>query len=122
MRKLGISLFSIMILFSMPLAFSEDKTVELEETFSMTTGEKNKAPAEEKTVELTEELSMKSEDTEPEQEDIMNLAPHKQIKQGVAPTEIQCKESMELVFKISGEPACVKSSSVEKLTQRGWIQ
>ena len=52
----------------------------------------------------------------------MDLAPLKQIKQGVAPNEIQCKESMELVFKISGEPACVKSSSVEKLTERGWIQ
>lgn len=111
-----------MILFSMPFAFSEEITVELEEKMSMSTGEKKSPPAEEKTVDLTEDLSMDTGESKPEQEEKMDLAPLKQIKQGVAPNEIQCKESMELVFKISGEPACVKSSSVEKLEQRGWIQ
>ena len=109
-------------MFSMPLAFSEEISVELEEKMSMSTSEKKKAPAEEKTVDLTEELSMESRDSEPEQEEKIGLVPLKQIKQAVAPLEIQCKESMELVFKISGESAYVKSSSVEKLTQRGWIQ
>lgn len=121
MRKFTISLFSIMILFSIPLAFSEEITVELDENLAMSSGDEKKAPTEEKTVEFTEELSMKSDDSEPKQEEKMDLAPLKQIKQ-VDPSEIQCKESMELVFKISGESACVKSSSVEKLTQRGWIQ
>jgi hypothetical protein len=29
---------------------------------------------------------------------------------------------MHLVFKKSGNPACVKPSSVEKLLERGWIE
>lgn len=45
---------------------------------------------------------MESKDSKPEQEEKIDLAPLKQIKQGVAASEIQCKESMELVFKISG--------------------
>ena len=65
---------------------------------------------------------MDTGESKPEHEDKTGLAPLKQIKQEVVPSEIQCKEPMELVFKSSGEPAYVKSSSVEKLTQRGWIQ
>jgi len=51
----------------------------------------------------------------------MNLPPLKQIKEGVEPQNVVCKTGMELIFKISGSPACVNSSSVEKLVQRGWI-
>ena len=47
--------------------------------------------------------------------------PLKQIQQGVNPTNVTCTEGLELVLKLStGEPACVKPSSVEKLIQRGW--
>lgn len=42
MRKLAISLFAIMIMFSMPLAFSKEISVELEEKISMNTGEKKR--------------------------------------------------------------------------------
>ena len=38
-----------MILFSVPLAFSEEISVELDENLSMSTGEKKKVPTEEKT-------------------------------------------------------------------------
>ena len=48
--------------------------------------------------------------------------PLKQIKEGVDPIDIQCKSSLELIFKISGEPACVKQSSVQKLVSWGWSQ
>jgi hypothetical protein len=50
------------------------------------------------------------------------LAPLKQIKGGVQPENIKCKTSMELMFKPSGGPVCVKASSVQKLISRGWIQ
>ena len=50
------------------------------------------------------------------------LSPLKQLNAGVQPKEIQCKTSMELVFKTSGDPACVKTSSVQELLSRGWIQ
>jgi len=29
---------------------------------------------------------------------------------------------LELIFKSSGEPACVKTSSIQKLVSRGWAQ
>ena len=49
------------------------------------------------------------------------LPPLKQIQQGVNPANVTCTEGLELVLKFStGEPACIKPSSVEKLIQRGW--
>ena len=50
------------------------------------------------------------------------LAPLKQINEGVEAEDIQCKSSLELIFKQSGEPACVKTSSVQKLVSWGWTQ
>ncbi|NJK78028.1 MAG: hypothetical protein HC944_03985 [Nanoarchaeota archaeon] len=50
------------------------------------------------------------------------MSPLKQLKEGVMPEDIQCKSSMELVFKLSGEPACVKFTSIEKLVSYGWTQ
>lgn len=57
-----------------------------------------------------------------EDEYLKSLAPIKQIKEGVEPDEIQCKTTHSLVFKSSGEPACVKHSSVQKLVSVGWTQ
>jgi hypothetical protein len=71
-------------------------------------------------LELSESIQMTGKINEGE--NISSLPPLKQIKEGVAPTNVQCKTSMELVFKISGEPACVKSISVQKLASRGWTQ
>jgi hypothetical protein len=49
-------------------------------------------------------------------------SPRKQIKQGVSPEKITCNEGQVLMLKASGKPACVKSTSVEKLEDRGWRQ
>ncbi len=54
--------------------------------------------------------------------DVTSLPPLKQIKEGVEPENIQCKESFELIFKSLGEPACVKETSVQKLISWGWTQ
>lgn len=49
------------------------------------------------------------------------LSPLKQIKQGVLVDNVVCKQSYELLLKISsGNPGCVKSTSVEKLISYGW--
>ena len=53
---------------------------------------------------------------------LKSLSPIKQLKEGVEPDEIQCKTTHSLVFKSSGEPACVKYSSVQKLVSMGWTQ
>ena len=82
-------------------------------------------------VELDETLSMETNDSdktdetphmETDKTDETSLAPLKQIKDGVQPKDIQCKSSLELIFKQSGEPACVKTSSVQKLVSWGWTQ
>ncbi len=57
-----------------------------------------------------------------EEEIFGTLAPLKQLKEGVEPEDIQCKPTMELVFKPSGDPSCVKISSVQKLMSWGWTQ
>jgi hypothetical protein len=72
------------------------------------------------TVDLEESLGITTDD--PEKIDSTSLAPLKQINDGVEPKNIQCKESLELIFKSSGEPACVKTSSVQKLISWGWTQ
>ena len=47
--------------------------------------------------------------------------PLKQIQDGTDPSDVTCTEGLELVMKFSsGQPACVKPSSVEKLIERGW--
>ena len=51
------------------------------------------------------------------------LSPLKQMSQeGVEPQDVKCKNGLELVFKYNGQAACVKPSSVEKLTNWNWIQ
>ena len=50
-----------------------------------------------------------------------SMKPLKQIKSGILPENVSCKEGFELVFKTSnGNPACVKESSVKRLTEIGW--
>jgi len=49
------------------------------------------------------------------------LSPLKQFSFGIAPHEVQCKEGFSLVFKNTNfHPACVQSSSAQKLIERGW--
>ena len=50
------------------------------------------------------------------------LSPLKQIKSGTVPTNVVCKEGLDLVFKLNGQPACVKTTSVQKLIAWGWTQ
>ena len=50
------------------------------------------------------------------------LSPLKQIKSGIVPENVVCKEGLELVFKLNGQPACVKTTSVQKLIAWGWTQ
>ena len=47
--------------------------------------------------------------------------PKQQIKSGVKPIDVTCKEGLELIFKSSdNSPACVKLETKEKLIERGW--
>ena len=47
--------------------------------------------------------------------------PKQQTNVGILPSEVQCKEGLELIFKSTdGSPACVKPKTAEKLIERGW--
>ena len=47
--------------------------------------------------------------------------PNQQLKNNIAPADISCKIDLVLIFKASDKsPACVKSTSAEKLIERGW--
>lgn len=70
-----------------------------------------------------EELSgIQSVTSEHEEVYLASLSPLKQLKEGVVPQDIQCKSGMDLIFKPSGDPACVKFSSIQKLVNWGWAQ
>ena len=49
-------------------------------------------------------------------------SPLKQIKEGTLPENVVCKEGLGLVFKLTGQPACVKTTSIEKLIAWGWTK
>jgi len=97
MNAIMFTITILTIVISMPLVFAESIDVELDES-----------------------LNMSTEDEKPKQ--TKELHPLKQIKEGTEPQDIQCKSSMELIFKYSGEPSCVKLTSVEKLINRGWTR
>ena len=49
------------------------------------------------------------------------LAPLQQVKSGVAPKDVQCKQGFKLVIKAEdGSPACVDPNLSQILFQRGW--
>ena len=60
------------------------------------------------------------EDVQKTKEDLDKLPPKKQQSHDRSIDEIQCKLDYVLMVKSNGDPACVKSMSVEKLVLRGW--
>jgi hypothetical protein len=55
------------------------------------------------------------------QEKINVLPPRKQMTKGVLADEINCKESLQLIFKSrDNSPACVKPQTAQNLVERGW--
>jgi hypothetical protein len=53
--------------------------------------------------------------------DIVYPPPLKQLKSGLMPDEIKCKEDLEMIFRyLDRSPACVTPDTVSKLSERGW--
>ena len=46
--------------------------------------------------------------------------PLKQMRDGISPDDIICKDGLELIFKNNDSPACVKHETAIKLVERGW--
>ena len=49
-----------------------------------------------------------------------HTSPLKQFMSGIPTNEIQCKESLVLMVKQNGNPACVTLATADKLINRGW--
>jgi hypothetical protein len=49
-------------------------------------------------------------------------SPFKQFKAGIHFEDIKCRDSLTLVTKYDGSPACVKLETKIKLLERGWIK
>ena len=48
-------------------------------------------------------------------------SPIKQMKDGVSPENILCREGLELVIRINGMPACVKPETADRMQERGML-
>ncbi len=55
-----------------------------------------------------------------EEEISVYVTPLKQFKSGITLEKIQCRESLILMKKLDGSPACVSLSTSDKLMDRGW--
>ena len=50
-------------------------------------------------------------------------SPRVQMTSGISAQNVKCKEGLQLVFKTTNDmPACVKSSSVQRLIELGWAK
>ncbi|MDC1136247.1 hypothetical protein OAS76_00490 [Nitrosopumilus sp.] len=49
-------------------------------------------------------------------------SPRKQMKDGISPENILCRDELELVIRTNGMPACVKSETEDKMQERGILQ
>ena len=48
-------------------------------------------------------------------------SPRKQMKEGISPENIICKDELELVIRINGMPACVKPETADRMQERGML-
>ena len=134
-------LFSVLVtgLIVNPSAFAQETTINATDTIDMTESSNststettdtssNSTSTEEEMTGTEEEMTGTEEEmtgTEVLEAEVMEetvLSPLKQIKEGIAPESIVCKEGLELVFKLNGQPACVKTTSIQKLIAWGWTQ
>ena len=46
-------------------------------------------------------------------------SPIKQMKDGISPENILCREGLELIIRINGMPACVKPETADRMQERG---
>ena len=51
-----------------------------------------------------------------------STSPSKQVEEGKAPEEVECKEGLKLIIRSGGNPACVKPETAKKLIERGMAQ
>ena len=140
--------FGIFLLFSILVtglvansAFAEETTVDVTDSIDMaessnsTSTETNSTTTEDETMVVEDEMTVSEDEMVETEDETMEsevetmeemtptiLSPLKQIKEGTMPENIVCKEGLGLVFKLTGQPACVKTTSIEKLIAWGWAR
>ena len=88
-------------------------------------------PLQEIETQLTEKLEPSSQSDSPEQihsevtiTEKQEIAfPLQQVKDGIAPEDVTCKDTFQLLLKPSnGLPVCITQDTFQKLLKRGWIE
>jgi septal ring factor EnvC (AmiA/AmiB activator) len=101
---------------------TEDDMAETEDDMAET--EDDMAETEDDMAETEDDMAETEDDMAETEDDVSDVVPSplKQIKEGITPENIVCKEGLELVFKLNGQPACIKTSSIPKLIAWGWAK
>jgi hypothetical protein len=67
------------------------------------------------------EALLPMEEPEEDHEEVHDMmAPLKQVESGVAPENVDCGDMVLIIKSSTGSPACVKSSTADRLVQLGW--
>jgi hypothetical protein len=67
------------------------------------------------------EALLPMEEPEEDHEEVHDMmAPLKQVESGVAPEDVDCGDMVLIIKSSTGSPACVKSSTADRLVQLGW--
>ena len=92
-------------------------------TFTIKIGEKQESSTDAKSSKTIESEKTKTAMQEKINGKVQPDSPRVQMTSGVSAQDIQCKEGFKLVFKVTNNmPACLKSSSVQRLIDRGWAK
>ena len=68
----------------------------------------------------TNTKEVESEFSQTEQVSSLSNSPRKQMQNGIAAKDVVCKSGLALMIRTSGDAACVKPSTAEKLTTAGF--
>ncbi|MCE2507041.1 MAG: hypothetical protein J4F36_11380 [Nitrosopumilaceae archaeon] len=93
---------------------SGNKTVELSATFSYLQGDPMHGDAD--VPEFCIIKTIADDDTAY----LTELSPHKQVKEGISPYLVFCKDGLYFLLKHDGSPACVSYNTQTALWNRGW--
>jgi len=68
----------------------------------------------------TNTKQVESESSNTEKVSSLSNSPRKQMQNGIAAKDVVCKSGLAIMIRSSGDAVCVKPSTAEKLTKRGW--
>lgn len=125
--KLLASITILVLLFGLA-GFSLTHQAHAQYSSSYTTSKPAPDTSKAKGAEKNQDVTAKDTKTKTDMQEKINGkvqpdSPRVQMTSGASAKDIKCKEGFQLVFKVTNNmPACLKSSSVQRLIDRGWAK